>query len=136
MVSTHISDAFGQQERSLKLSRRFPPKRKYVSNSWIEAFVKKYVFTRRKKGHGLYQPENPFPLPGMKHSFKHSFPLCGKTASSGKRIGKWFPLAGKYSTIKIDSFQFQTWFPTAEKKGSGQKQTVSTRQKISFLLPE
>ena len=37
-----------------------------------------------KKAYGLYQPENPFPLPGMKHSLKYAFPLCGKTASLKK----------------------------------------------------
>ena len=41
-----------------------------------------------KKAYGLYLPENPIPLPGMKHSSKNTFPLCRKTASSGKKNPK------------------------------------------------
>ena len=48
--------------------------------------LKKYISTRRKKSYGLYLPENPFPLLGMKHSLKNTFPLYGKTASSGKKL--------------------------------------------------
>ena len=38
------------------------------------------------------QPENPFPLPGMKHSLKNTFPLYGKAVSSGKKIENGFHL--------------------------------------------
>ena len=41
-----------------------------------------------KKAYGLYLPENPFPLPGMKHSLKNTFPRYGKTASSGAELCK------------------------------------------------
>ena len=34
----------------------------------------------------LYYLENPFPLPGIKHLLKNTFPLYGKIASSGKKI--------------------------------------------------
>ena len=37
---------------------------------------------------GLYQPENPFALPAMKHLFKNTFPVQRKTTSSGKKIGE------------------------------------------------
>ena len=43
-----------------------------------------------KKAYGLHEPNNPFPLPGMKHSLKNTFPLYGKTASSGKKIENGF----------------------------------------------
>ena len=49
MVSTHISDGFGQYERTLTYSRRLPLKRKSLFNSWNEGFVKKHVSTIRKK---------------------------------------------------------------------------------------
>ena len=71
-------------------SRRFPLKRKTFHNIQNEEFVKKYVSTRRKKAYHLYQPENPFPLPGMKHSFKTPFPLYGKTASFSLKIENGF----------------------------------------------
>ena len=43
-----------------------------------------------KTAYGLYKPENPFPLPGMKHSLKNTFSLYGKTASSRKKIETGF----------------------------------------------
>ena len=49
----------------------------------------------RKKNYGFYKQENLFPLPGMKHSLKNALPLYGKTASTGKKNYKWFPLAEK-----------------------------------------
>ena len=52
--------------------------------------LKKFISTRQKKSYGLYLPENPFPLLGMKHSLKNTFPLYGKTASSGKNIENGF----------------------------------------------
>ena len=39
----------------------------------------------------------------MKHSLKNKFLLYKKTASSGKKNRKWFPLAGKDFSVKIDS---------------------------------
>ena len=55
-----------------------------------------------KKAYGLYEPENIFPLPRMQYLLKHTFPLFGKTTSSGKRIENG-PLAGKCFPVKIDS---------------------------------
>ena len=43
-----------------------------------------------KKAYRLYYPENPFPLPGMKHYLKNTFSLYGKTGSSGKNIENGF----------------------------------------------
>ena len=43
-----------------------------------------------KKDYGLYYPENPFSLPGMKHSLKNMFPICRKSASSGKKMENGF----------------------------------------------
>ena len=43
-----------------------------------------------KKDYGLYEPQNPFSLPGMQYSLKNTFPLYGKTASSGKKIENGF----------------------------------------------
>ena len=57
-----------------------------------------------KKSYGLYWPENAFPLLGMRHSLKNTFPLYGNSAFSGqKKNRKWFSLAGKYFSVKIDS---------------------------------
>ena len=39
-----------------------------------------------KKAYGLDYSENPFPLPGMKHSLKNTFQPYRKTASSAKKI--------------------------------------------------
>ena len=52
----------------------------------------------------------------MKHSLKNKFLLYKKTASSGKKNRKWFPLAGKYFSVNIDPPYFQSWFSTVEKK--------------------
>ena len=38
----------------------------------------------------------------MKHSLKNTFPLYAKTAFSGKKYLKSFPLAGKCFSVKID----------------------------------
>ena len=43
-----------------------------------------------KKAYGLYLPENPFPLPGMKYLLKNTFPLYRKNASPGKKIENGF----------------------------------------------
>ena len=43
-----------------------------------------------KKAYGLYKPENPFPLTGMKHSLKNKFSLYEKTASFGRKIKNGF----------------------------------------------
>ena len=51
----------------------------------------------------------------MKHSLKNTFPLYRKTASFGKKNRKWFPLAGKCSSVKIDSPLFQSWFPNKKR---------------------
>ena len=46
---------------------------------------------------------------------------------------KWFPLSGKYFSVKIDYPNFNHGFQQ-QKKGSEQKHTVSIRQKIKFSL--
>ena len=92
------------EKRTLKQNRQFSIKRKSFSNSWNEGFVKKNKFSPDgKKAYGLYLPENPFRLPGMKHSLENTFPLYRKIVSSGKKYRKWFPRAGKYFSAKIDS---------------------------------
>ena len=48
----------------------------------------------RKKDYGFYKQENLFPLPGMKHSLKNVSTIR-KSASTGKKNYKWFPLAEK-----------------------------------------
>ena len=84
--------------KELKQSRLFPIKRESFSKSRenpspsaeMKDSLKRYVSTRRKRAYGLYLPENPFPLPGMKHSLKNTFSLYGETASSSKKIGNGF----------------------------------------------
>ena len=68
----------------------------------------------------------------MKHLLKNTFPLSQKTASSGKNQ-KWFPLAGKHFSVKLDSPNFNHGFQW-QKKGSEQKDAVSIRQKKKFPL--
>ena len=83
------------------------------------------------KKHGLYWPENPFPQPGMEHLLKNMFPLYGKTTSSGKKVENGFHEQENIFLLKLISPNFNHGFQQ-QKKGSKQKHTLSTRQKISF----
>ena len=64
----------------------------------------------------------------MKHSLKNTLPLSINFASSGKKIQKnWFQVPGKCFLKLVPPIGFQQL-----RKSSEQKDTVSTRQKISF----
>ena len=87
---------------------------------------KKYVKS------GQYEPEIPFPLPGIKHLLKNTFPLYEKTASSGKEIKEdGLHQEGNCSFNKLVLPNFNNGLQQL-KKSSEQKYAVSTRQKISF----
>ena len=88
-----------------------------------------------KNAYGLYLSENLFPVPGMKHSLKNTFPLCEKTAFSGKKIENGFHEQENISLLKLIPLNFNHG-SQQQKKGSEQKHTVSTRQKISLHLRE
>ena len=71
----------------------------------------------------------------MKHLLKNTFPRYGKTGSSCKKVKQHgFLSQEKVFLLKLTLPNFQ-WFPTSE-KSSERKQTVSTRQKISFHQPK
>ena len=66
----------------------------------------------------------------MKHSLKNTLPLSINSASPGKKKiikKKWFPVPGKRFLKLVPPIGFQQL-----RKSSEQKDTVSTRQKISF----
>ena len=86
---------------------------------------------RRKKAYGLYKPENPFPLTGMKHSLKNKFSLYEKTASFGRKIKNGFQQQENIFLLKSILPNFNHGSQQL-KKDSEQKDAVSTRQKISF----
>ena len=54
-----------------------------------------------KKVYGVYKPEDPLPLTGIKRSLKNTFPLYRKLPPLAKNR-KWFPLAGRFLSVKID----------------------------------
>ena len=81
---------------------------------------------------GLYQPKNPFTLPGMKHLLKNTFPRYRQTASSGKKNKENdFHQQENVFLLKLVSPNFNNGFQH-QKKNSEQKHTVSNRQKVSF----
>ena len=96
-------------------SRQFPIKRKSLSNSWNEEFVKKYLSTRQKKILWLVLARKSISTTQNETFVEIYIPIIRKNCFFQQKNRKWFPLAGKQFSVKIGSPKFQSWFPTAEK---------------------
>ena len=97
-------------------SRWFPLKRKSLSNSWNEEFIKKYVSTRRKKRLWFILARKSVFTTWNEAFVEKYVSNMQKKCFFRQKNGKWFPLRGKYFSVKTDSLKFQSWFLTAEKK--------------------
>ena len=84
-------------------SRRFPLKRKSFSNSWNEGFVKKYVSTRRKKSLSFVLTRKSVSTTRNEAFVEKYVPTIQKTCFFWQKNQKWFPLARKYFSVKIDT---------------------------------
>ena len=96
----------------------------------MKDLLKNYVSTRRKKSLG-FVPARKSVSTTRNEAFAEKYISTIRKNCFFWQTKKRFPPAGKIFSVKIDSAQFQSWFPTAE-KCCKQKQIVSTRQKIPF----
>ena len=74
------------------IRKKYPSPIAEMNDSFKNKFPlnRKKLFLRQESQkkyvkNGLYQPENPFSLPGMTDSLKNTFPRYGKAASSGQK---------------------------------------------------
>ena len=88
-----------------------------------------------KKVYGLYLPENPFPLPRMKHLLKNMFPLYKKMLLVAKKSKTVSTSRKNIFLLKLIPPNFNYGFQQ-QKKYSKQKHIASNRLKISFYQPE
>ena len=97
----------------------------------MKDLLKKYISTRRKKSLWFVLARKSVSTTQNEVSVEKCVSTIRKICFFWQKNRKWFPLAEKYFSVKIDSANFNHGFPQ-QKKGSEQKYTVSTRQKISF----
>ena len=76
--------------KNFQVKQTVSTKEKSFPSSWNEGFLKKYVSTRQIKSLWFVLARKPEWRNGIKHLLKNTFPLYGKTASSGKRIENGF----------------------------------------------
>ena len=122
--------------RKKLLCRQFSVQIKCFSNSWNEGYVKKYHSIRQEKSLWFVLARKSISTTQNEAFVENTFPLYGKTvSSSGKKIENGFHQQENVFLLKFIPPNFNHGFQQ-HKKGSEQKHTVSTRQKICFHQPE